>query len=150
MNTNPTGFMFSGEQGNALNQKFDWRNIWIISILRKPYVIKSKVWFLALTLISESCLLFINLPWKGLDYEEVTKYTCEVQMREASLVIPPDNSGKLVNARATVFIHVLDVDEPPLFTQAVYNFSLREDAAPNSLFGGVSARDPDAARFEVQ
>ncbi|XP_064193299.1 cadherin-5-like [Anguilla rostrata] len=86
---------------------------------------------------------------EGLDFEQTAKYTCEVQMREDGLVSPPDNSGRL-NARATVVIDVLDVDEPPLFTQKVYNFSLREDAAPNSKVGQVSARDPDAAQLRVR
>ncbi|XP_061101919.1 cadherin-5-like [Conger conger] len=87
---------------------------------------------------------------QGLDFEKTTKYTCEVQMREVNLVTPPDNSGRLENTRATIFIQVLDVDEPPLFTQGVYNFSLREDAAPSSKVGQVSARDPDAAQLKVQ
>ncbi|KAJ8247300.1 hypothetical protein GJAV_G00244720 [Gymnothorax javanicus] len=87
---------------------------------------------------------------QGLDFEKTRKYTCEVQMREASLVIPPDNKDKLGSTRATLLIHVLDVDEPPLFTQSVYNFSLREDAAPNSKVGRVSAEDPDAAKLKVR
>ncbi|KAJ8339980.1 hypothetical protein SKAU_G00346130 [Synaphobranchus kaupii] len=87
---------------------------------------------------------------QGLDFEKTPKYTCEVQMREASLVTPPDNSGSPVITRATVLVYVLDIDEPPLFTQAVYNFSLREDAALNSKVGRASATDPDAAKLQVR
>ncbi|KAI1889892.1 hypothetical protein AGOR_G00167590 [Albula goreensis] len=87
---------------------------------------------------------------EGLDFETTAKYVCEVQIREPSLVTPPDSNSKQVITKATVYINVLDVDEPPLFTQEVYNFSLREDAAVNFKVGKVSARDPDAAQLQVR
>ncbi|KAJ8417762.1 hypothetical protein AAFF_G00226050 [Aldrovandia affinis] len=87
---------------------------------------------------------------QGLDFEKAARYVCEVQIQENSLVTPPDDVGMPVITRAKVNIRVLDVDEPPLFSQGFYKFSLREDAAVNFKVGQVSARDPDAAQLKIR
>ncbi|KAG7468552.1 hypothetical protein MATL_G00144190 [Megalops atlanticus] len=83
-----------------------------------------------------------------LDYETQVEHRCEVTLQEGSVITPTDNAQAVTTA--TAIITVLDVDEPPLFTQSAYNFSIREDARINSEVGTVSARDPDKANLKIR
>ncbi|KAJ8343699.1 hypothetical protein SKAU_G00310280 [Synaphobranchus kaupii] len=97
-------------------------------------------------------------PWKDgvltlkqeLDFESRKAYTFHVHMREDNLQRPPDDHGANVNTKAKVIIHVLDIDEPPVFSKKAYIFSLREDAKVSTKIGGVLARDPDAAHHSIR
>lgn len=78
-----------------------------------------------------------------LDYETVSSYTFTVQVREKNLRSPPDNADSAVT-NAQVTVRVLDVDEPPVFTQPSYTFTVVEEGPVHNI-GTVSARDPDKA-----
>ena len=71
----------------------------------------------------------------ALDYETTAAYTLTVQA--------VDGAG--AQATATVTVTVTDVveNQPPVFGQDSYAFSIAEDAAVNAAVGSVSASDPD-------
>lgn len=48
-----------------------------------------------------------------------------------------------------VIIKVLDVDEPPVFTQATYHFTVEEERMMNHI-GTVTASDPDKAKKSIR
>lgn len=48
-----------------------------------------------------------------------------------------------------VNIKVLDVDEPPVFSQLIYSFSVVEESLVNNI-GTISARDPDRANKAIR
>lgn len=84
-----------------------------------------------------------NLMLKqALDYETTSSYTFAVQVRE-NMRFPADNLNSAVTT-AQVKIKVLDVDEPPVFTQPIYTFTVMEETSVNNI-GTISARDPDKA-----
>uniref|UniRef100_A0A8D3BM65 Cadherin-5 n=1 Tax=Scophthalmus maximus TaxID=52904 RepID=A0A8D3BM65_SCOMX len=79
-----------------------------------------------------------NLMLKqALDYETTDSYTFTVQVRE-----------NLRNLRFPVNIKVLDVDEPPVFSEPMYTFSVVEERSAN--IGIVTARDPDKAKKTIR
>ncbi|KPP68081.1 cadherin-5-like [Scleropages formosus] len=87
---------------------------------------------------------------EALDYETKSKHTFVVYMREDTLRSPADNQGEASRTQVEVVVNVLDVNEPPVFTQQMYNFSLREDARIGTRVGKVSARDPDTAQYDIR
>ncbi|XP_033898829.1 cadherin-5-like [Acipenser ruthenus] len=84
-----------------------------------------------------------------LDYEKVKTYTMEVEVTEKTTV-PPGKRDPQVNARAMVFLNVLDVDEPPVFQRPSYFFSIFENASLGTHVGSVFASDPDEAQKTVR
>ncbi|XP_068597556.1 cadherin-5 [Brachionichthys hirsutus] len=84
---------------------------------------------------------------KPLDFEKTSSYTFSIQVRE-NLRFPADNMNSAVTA-AQVHINVLDVDEPPVFTQHVYYFTVVEESIVNNI-GTVTARDPDRADTRIR
>uniref|UniRef100_A0A8D2ZKK8 Cadherin-5 n=1 Tax=Scophthalmus maximus TaxID=52904 RepID=A0A8D2ZKK8_SCOMX len=89
-----------------------------------------------------------NLMLKqALDYETTDSYTFTVQVREnlRNLRFPADNVNSAVT---TVNIKVLDVDEPPVFSEPMYTFSVVEERSAN--IGIVTARDPDKAKKTIR
>lgn len=48
-----------------------------------------------------------------------------------------------------VNIKVLDVDEPPVFSQPIYTFNVVEEHVVNNI-GKVAARDPDKANKSIR
>lgn len=44
---------------------------------------------------------------------------------------------------------MLDVDEPPVFSQLIYSFTVEEESL-GSNFGTISARDPDRANKGIR
>lgn len=48
-----------------------------------------------------------------------------------------------------VNVKVLDVDEPPVFSQLVYYFTVEEERLGTN-FGTISARDPDRANKGIR
>lgn len=51
---------------------------------------------------------------------------------------------------ASIKVTVEDVDEPPVFERASYVMEVREDTAPKTVIGTVSASDPDVKRSPVR
>uniref|UniRef100_A0A4W6BVG3 Cadherin-5 n=1 Tax=Lates calcarifer TaxID=8187 RepID=A0A4W6BVG3_LATCA len=82
---------------------------------------------------------------KALDYETTNNYTFTVRVRE-DLRFPADNENRAVT---TVNIRVLDVDEPPVFSQPIYTFTVMEELIVNNI-GTVTARDPDRANKRIR
>ncbi|XP_070772508.1 cadherin-5 [Enoplosus armatus] len=92
-----------------------------------------------------------NLMLKqALDYETTNSYTFTVQVREnlRNLRFPADNMNSAVTT-AQVNIRVLDVDEPPVFSQPIYTFTVVEERIVNNI-GTVTARDPDKANKSIR
>lgn len=48
-----------------------------------------------------------------------------------------------------VNIKVLDVDEPPVFSQLTYTFTVVEESIVNNI-GKITARDPDRAKKSIR
>ncbi|XP_008288502.1 cadherin-5 [Stegastes partitus] len=84
---------------------------------------------------------------KPLDFEKTSSYTFTVQVRE-NLRFPADNVNSAVTS-AQVTVRVLDVDEPPVFSQDIYTFTVMEELNVNNI-GTVSARDPDRAAKSIR
>ncbi|CAB1413525.1 unnamed protein product [Pleuronectes platessa] len=92
-----------------------------------------------------------NLMLKqALDYETMSSYTINVQVREnlRNLRFPADNVNSALTA-AQVNIKVLDVDEPPVFSQPIYTFKVVEERMVNNI-GVITARDPDKAKLTIR
>ncbi|XP_076599285.1 cadherin-5 [Chaetodon auriga] len=87
---------------------------------------------------------------KALDYETTDRYTFTVQVREnlRSLRFPADNVNSAVTT-AQVNIKVLDVDEPPVFSQLIYSFTVVEESIVSNI-GKVTARDPDRVNKNIR
>uniref|UniRef100_A0A3P9NKH3 Cadherin-5 n=1 Tax=Poecilia reticulata TaxID=8081 RepID=A0A3P9NKH3_POERE len=49
-----------------------------------------------------------------------------------------------------VTIKVTDVDEPPVFTHSIYNFSVLEEQMEKTILGRLQARDPDGVRKRIE
>ncbi|XP_035518944.1 cadherin-5 [Morone saxatilis] len=89
-----------------------------------------------------------NLMLKqALDYETTNSYTLNLQVRE-NLDFPADNLNSAVTT-AQVNIKVLDVDEPPVFSQPVYTFTVVEEQIVENI-ATVTARDPDRANKKIR
>ncbi|KAM8946815.1 cadherin-5 [Pelodytes ibericus] len=80
---------------------------------------------------------------KGLDFETRTQYKMNIQAIDRAIVL---DAAKHHRPKSTteVIINILDVDEPPVFSQSFYQFQVQEDAKVNTFIGFVSAKDPDA------
>ncbi|XP_068184451.1 cadherin-5 [Antennarius striatus] len=84
---------------------------------------------------------------KALDFETTNSYTFAIQVRE-NLRFPAENMNSAITT-AQVNIKVLDVDEPPVFTQHVYTFTVVEESIVNNI-GTVTAKDPDRANKRIR
>ncbi|KAM9847979.1 cadherin-5 [Aulostomus maculatus] len=92
-----------------------------------------------------------NLMLKqALDYETNNRYTFIVQVQEnlQNLRFPADNEGSAVTS-ARVNIKVLDVDEPPVFSQPIYSFMVVEEQLVSNI-GKITAKDPDRANKSLR
>ncbi|CAN9500220.1 unnamed protein product [Ophioblennius macclurei] len=85
-----------------------------------------------------------------LDFETKSVYSFVVQVQEnlRNLRFPADNVNGAVTT-AQVNVRVLDVDEPPVFTQPIYTFSVMEETSVINI-GTVSAKDPDKANKSIR
>ncbi|CAL8293897.1 unnamed protein product [Lota lota] len=86
---------------------------------------------------------------KPLDYESKSRFVMAV---EADNVHVDERflSGDEARDRATVKIFVEDVDEPPVFAAAVYEWKVPENAGVGTEVGVVSARDTDTRNNPVR
>eukprot|EP00066_Takifugu_rubripes_P012108 XP_011601374.1 PREDICTED: cadherin-5 [Takifugu rubripes] len=87
---------------------------------------------------------------KALDFETLNSYTFSIQVREnlKNLRFPADNVNSAITA-AQVNVKVLDVDEPPVFSQLIYSFTVEEESLGRNI-GVISARDPDRANKGIR
>ncbi|XP_077085394.1 cadherin-5 [Siphateles boraxobius] len=92
-------------------------------------------------------ILSLKVP---LDYEKVKTYTFSVKVDEHTVSTKTDNQGPNLLKRAEVSINVIDVDEPPVFSQTEYMFRIYEGPFKNPVIGAVSARDPDSTNFKIR
>ncbi|KAM8851698.1 cadherin-5 [Synchiropus picturatus] len=85
-----------------------------------------------------------------LDYETRDSYNFTIQVREnhRNLRFSADNAGTALTS-ALVHIKVLDVDEPPVFSQPIYTFTVLEERLVNNI-GTISAKDPDRAAKSIR
>lgn len=82
------------------------------------------------------------LPYfKALDFEAGSVYTLLVAVTNEEPF-----SGPVSTSSATVIVDVLDVNEPPVFRQAVVSSSISEDAKVGSSVAVLKAEDPDTAK----
>uniref|UniRef100_A0AAV2JMG1 Cadherin domain-containing protein n=1 Tax=Knipowitschia caucasica TaxID=637954 RepID=A0AAV2JMG1_KNICA len=75
-------------------------------------------------------------------------HTFTVEVREELAVRTPENSRSAITT-ATVTIKVLDVDEPPMFSQPSYTFTVLEERVVQNI-GSVLATDPDKAKNVIR
>lgn len=97
-----------------------------------------------------SWIINLIICFQPLDYETLKAYTFTVNVDEHTVSKSPDNRGPNLLTRAQVFINVIDVDEPPVFSQTEYKFSINEGPFKNPVIGAVSAKDPDAAAYKIR
>ncbi|XP_006269884.2 cadherin-5 [Alligator mississippiensis] len=89
-------------------------------------------------------------PQKPLNYEEIKEYKFNVEATDPT-VIPRYYKPGGNKSIASITIEVLDVDEPPVFSQSLYIFKVEENnPQKNKQIGTVSARDPDAANRAIR
>lgn len=88
----------------------------------------------------------MSLPSQELDFETMANYRFSVSLKE-DVVQPPDNNNPIT--RAQIHISVKDVDEPPVFTQKEYTFSVHE-GQKNIIVGSVSAKDTDKTSNRIR
>uniref|UniRef100_A0A8C2L5C5 Cadherin-5 n=1 Tax=Cyprinus carpio TaxID=7962 RepID=A0A8C2L5C5_CYPCA len=92
-------------------------------------------------------ILSLKVP---LDYETNNMYKFYVNVDEHTESKSPDNQGPDLQKRAEVSIHVIDVDEPPVFSKTEYNFNISEGPISSPYFGAVSAKDPDNTGYKIR
>ncbi|XP_026123649.1 cadherin-5 [Carassius auratus] len=85
-----------------------------------------------------------------LDYETEKMHKFAVNVVERTVSKSPDNQGPNLQTRAQVLINVIDVDEPPVFSQSQYNISVHEGPITNTFIGAVSAKDPDKNSYKIR
>ncbi|MFT7800089.1 cadherin-6-like [Arapaima gigas] len=86
---------------------------------------------------------------KPLDYEKKNEYTLQVQV-ENSHPDPSFHHNSHFRDTATVRIHVMDVDEPPVFERSSYTFEVKENADFGTFIGSISAADHDVLHNPVR
>ncbi|XP_043100166.1 cadherin-5 [Puntigrus tetrazona] len=91
-------------------------------------------------------VLSLKVP---LDYETEKMHKFSVTVSERTVSKSPDNQGLKLQTTAEVFINVIDVDEPPVFSQTEYNISIYEGPYKNPI-GAVLAKDPDKNGYKIR
>ncbi|XP_056599536.1 cadherin-5 [Triplophysa dalaica] len=92
-------------------------------------------------------ILSLKVP---LDYETVKTYIFSVFVDEHTVSKSPNNQGPNLLKKTQVIINVIDVDEPPVFNQTEYKFSIYEGPYKTPIIGAVSARDPDKTSYKIR
>ncbi|XP_061450182.1 cadherin-5 [Rhineura floridana] len=88
-------------------------------------------------------------PKKPLDFEKVPFYKFEVEATDADINYAYSRM-KGSKSIASVTIKVIDVDEPPVFSQSSYAFEVQEEGDIGKVIGFVSAHDPDKAKRKIR
>lgn len=98
--------------------------------------------------VSLHMVVFVsNLWFQPLDFETKKNYDLKIEVQNPRPLV--DVRLPSVNT-ATVRISVEDVDEPPVFERFPYIMEMKENAAPGSAVGSVSAVDPDIQHSPVR
>ncbi|XP_056627594.1 cadherin-10 isoform X2 [Triplophysa dalaica] len=84
-----------------------------------------------------------------LDYETKRSYSLRVQVTNTHVDRRFEHLGPFSDT-AVVRITVTDVDEPPVFSRALYIFEVDEDTPGGSSIGTVTARDPDMVNHMIK
>ncbi|XP_063168803.1 cadherin-5 [Candoia aspera] len=87
-------------------------------------------------------------PTKPLDFEKIPMYKFVVEATDANINYAY-SMRKSPESIASVIIKVIDVDEPPVFTQTSYTFTVQEDSEIKISLGCISASDPDKAKRKI-
>lgn len=92
--------------------------------------------------VTQQTLVLLYSPrLKELDFEAGSVYTLLVAVTNEEPFF-----GPVSTSTATVIVDVLDVNEPPVFRQAIISASISEDASVGSSIAVLRAEDPDTAR----
>ncbi|XP_078526520.1 cadherin-5 isoform X2 [Lissotriton helveticus] len=83
---------------------------------------------------------------KPLDFEKIQQYRFNVEATDPTI---HRGGGPKMKSSTEIIIDVLDVDEPPVFSQPSYHFEVKENM-PSTIIGYVSAKDPDAANRNIK
>uniref|UniRef100_A0AAY4A2A1 Cadherin-12 n=1 Tax=Denticeps clupeoides TaxID=299321 RepID=A0AAY4A2A1_9TELE len=86
---------------------------------------------------------------RPLDYEMKKTYTFKVEASNTHLDPRFHNFGPFKDM-AMVKIYVLDVDEPPVFSQSSYSMDVDEDTPVGLIIGSVTAQDLDVGSSPVR
>ncbi len=113
-------------------------------------MISIKVDILSLSIRIIVLLIFFPNHSQPLDYETEKMHKFIVNVLERTVSKSPDNQGPNLQTRAQVFINVIDVDEPPVFSKPEYNFSIYEGPFKTPIIGAVSAKDPDKDGYKIR
>ena len=84
-----------------------------------------------------------------LDYETKKAYTFKVEASNAHVDPRFQNLGPFKDM-ATVKVSVLDVDEPPVFSESSYVMDVDEDTPVGLIIGSVTAQDLDAGSSPIR
>ncbi|XP_072373919.1 cadherin-5-like [Scyliorhinus torazame] len=79
-----------------------------------------------------------------LDFEQQPLHRLELEAENPTTV----NGVKYKN-KTILLVHVLDVDEPPVFSKTRYNFRVYENLPVGTLVGKVLAQDPDKTKSSI-
>ncbi|XP_042294221.1 cadherin-5 [Sceloporus undulatus] len=88
-------------------------------------------------------------PKKLLDFETISTYSFLVEATDADINYAYSRT-KGSKSLASLTIKVIDIDEPPVFLQPSYTFSLKEETVLKKSIGCVSANDPDKAKRGIR
>ncbi|NWV00630.1 CADH5 protein, partial [Upupa epops] len=88
-------------------------------------------------------------PKKPLDFEKVAEYRFDIEATDPTVDLRYFKASS-PRSISTVTIEVIDVDEPPVFTNLPYEFKVRENDAEVRTLGSVWAHDPDAAKRKIR
>ncbi|XP_014887748.1 cadherin-7 isoform X1 [Poecilia latipinna] len=96
--------------------------------------------------VTQEGVILLAMP---LDYESKRRYT---MVAEAANNHPDTRFLPLdeFSDRTTLKILVEDVDEPPVFLSALYEWKIPENAAVGTVVGTVSARDTDTVKNPIR
>ncbi|XP_057712771.1 cadherin-12-like isoform X2 [Corythoichthys intestinalis] len=86
---------------------------------------------------------------KSLDYETKKSHTFRVEACNTHLDPRFLHLGPFVDS-ATVKVNVMDMDEPPVFSEPYYSMDAYEDTPPGTIIGSVTAHDLDGSSSAVR
>uniref|UniRef100_A0A3B5M8F2 Cadherin-12 n=1 Tax=Xiphophorus couchianus TaxID=32473 RepID=A0A3B5M8F2_9TELE len=109
-------------------------------------LIESSTFIIETDPVTQEGVILLGMP---LDYESKRRY---MMVAEASNNHPDTRFLPLdeFSDRTTLKIFVEDVDEPPVFFSAVYEWKIPENAAVGTVVGTVSARDTDTVKNPIR
>uniref|UniRef100_A0A3B5MF03 Cadherin-12 n=1 Tax=Xiphophorus couchianus TaxID=32473 RepID=A0A3B5MF03_9TELE len=112
-------------------------------------LIESSTFIIETDPVTQEGVILLGMVRTPLDYESKRRY---MMVAEASNNHPDTRFLPLdeFSDRTTLKIFVEDVDEPPVFFSAVYEWKIPENAAVGTVVGTVSARDTDTVKNPIR